>query len=124
MLSYDHWGISGNTLLEAPSTHKCRDMWSIRYNERIVGIREDPCHQGHNIITPATPVMEANAMGFIPCVRHPSFAHIIASVNPLRAKFFRGNINIYFHFVSFLHIDTTQVVEILPQVRQEPTYST
>ena len=45
-------------------------------------------------------------------------------VNPLRAKFFRGNINIYLHFVSFLHIDTTQVVEILPQVRQESAYST
>ena len=45
-------------------------------------------------------------------------------LNPLRAKFFRGSINIYLHFVSFLHIDTTQVVEILPQIRQEPTYST
>ena len=44
-------------------------------------------------------------------------------VNPLRAKFFRGNINIYLHFVSFLHFGTTQVVEILPQIRQEPTYS-
>ena len=39
-------------------------------------------------------------------------------INPLRAKFFRGNINIHLHFVSFLHIDTTQVVEILPQIRQ------
>ena len=45
-------------------------------------------------------------------------------INPLRAKFFRGNINIYLHFVSFLHIDTTQVFEIFPQIRQEPTYST
>ena len=45
-------------------------------------------------------------------------------INPLRAKFFRGNINIYLHFVSLLHIDTTQVVEILPQIRQKPTYST
>ena len=45
-------------------------------------------------------------------------------LNPLRAKFFRGNINIHLHFVSYLHIDTTQVVEILPQIRQEPTYST
>ena len=45
-------------------------------------------------------------------------------VNPSRAKFFRGNLNIYLHFVSFLHIDTTQVVETLPQLRQEPTYST
>ena len=36
-----------------------------------------------------------------------------------------GNIIIYLHiFVSFLHIDTTQVVEILPQIRQEPTYFT
>ena len=40
------------------------------------------------------------------------------------AKFFRGNVNIYLHFVSFLHIDSTQVVEILPQIRQEPAYST
>ena len=38
---------------------------------------------------------------------------------PLRAKFFRENINIYLHFVSYLHIDTTQIVEILPQIRQE-----
>ena len=44
--------------------------------------------------------------------------------NPLRAIFFRGNINIYLHFVSFLHIDKTGVVEILTQIRQEPTYST
>ena len=42
----------------------------------------------------------------------------------LHAKFFRGNINIYLHFVPLLHIDTMQVVEILPQIRQEPTYST
>ena len=43
---------------------------------------------------------------------------------PLRAKFSWENINIYLHFVSFLHSDTMQVVEILPQIRQEPTYST
>ena len=47
-----------------------------------------------------------------------------AFLNPLRAKFFRGNINIYLHFVLFLHINTTQVVEIFPQIRQEPTYLT
>ena len=45
-------------------------------------------------------------------------------INLLHAKFFRENINIYLHFVSYLHIDTTQVVEILPQIRQETTYST
>ena len=32
--------------------------------------------------------------------------------------------NIYLHIVSFLHIDTTQVVEIPPKTKQEPTYST
>ena len=46
------------------------------------------------------------------------------SFNPLRAKFYRGNINIYLHFVSFLHIVAAQVVEILLQIKQEPTYST
>ena len=45
-------------------------------------------------------------------------------INSLHAKFFRGNINIYLHFVSLLHIDTTQVLKILPQVRLGPTYST
>ena len=59
-------------------------------------------------------------------VDHLSHVYIWSMVdfNPLRAKFFRGNINIYLHFVSFLHIGTTQVVEILTQIRQEPTYST
>ena len=45
-------------------------------------------------------------------------------VNPLRAKFFRENINIYSHFMSFLHINKTQLVEIPTWVRQEPAYST
>ena len=53
-----------------------------------------------------------------------SITVITIVINPLRAKFFRGEHHIYLHFVSFLHIDTTQVVKILPQVRQEPTYST
>ena len=44
--------------------------------------------------------------------------------NPLRAKFFRENINIYLHFMSFLHTNKTHAVEIPPQVRQGPAYST
>ena len=32
-------------------------------------------------------------------------------VNSLRAKFFRGNINIYVHFMSLLHIDLAQVLK-------------
>ena len=51
-------------------------------------------------------------------------ADICISFNPLRAKLFRGEINMNLYFVSFLHIDAMQVVEILPQIRQEPTYST
>ena len=39
-------------------------------------------------------------------------------------KLFRRNINIYLHFMSSFHIIKTQVVEILPQVRHRPTYST
>ena len=38
--------------------------------------------------------------------------------------FCKGNENIYLHFMSFLYIDMTQMVEILPQVGQERTYST
>ena len=45
------------------------------------------------------------------------------NINPLRAKFFRVNINIYLYFVSFLHTNKTRVVEIPPRVRQGPTYS-
>ena len=49
---------------------------------------------------------------------------IFISLTPLRARFLRENINIYLHFLSFLHTDKTQVVEILPRVRQGPAYST
>ena len=55
-----------------------------------------------------------------------SYARCLYTVafNLLRAKFLRGNINIYLHFVSIIHIDMTQVLKILPQVREGPTYST
>ena len=46
------------------------------------------------------------------------------TVNPLRAKFVRENINIYLRFMSFLHTNRTRVVEIPPRVRQGPAYST
>ena len=49
---------------------------------------------------------------------------ITYNINSLHAKFCRGNINIHLHFMSLLHIDMTQVLKILPQVRPEPTYST
>ena len=37
--------------------------------------------------------------------------------NPLRAKFFRVNLNMYLHFMSFLLIDMTKALKILPQIR-------
>ena len=46
------------------------------------------------------------------------------SFNPLRAKLLRENINIYLHFLSFLHTNKTQVVDIPSRVRQGPVYST
>ena len=45
-------------------------------------------------------------------------------INPLRAEFFRGNINIYLHFMSLLHVDMAQVLKIISQVRPGLTYST
>ena len=38
-----------------------------------------------------------------------SNSSMILAINPLHAKFFRGNKNIYLHFMSFLHIDMTQL---------------
>ena len=38
-------------------------------------------------------------------------------LNPSCAKFFMGNIKMYLQFISFLHIDMTQVVEILPYLK-------
>ena len=46
------------------------------------------------------------------------------TINPLRAIFFRENINIYLHFMSSLHTNKTHLAEIAPRVRQGPTYST
>ena len=36
----------------------------------------------------------------------------------------KGNINIYLHLIPLLHIDITQVLKILPQVKPGSTYST
>ena len=58
-------------------------------------------------------------------LRHFCNNHVVfMSINSLRAKFFRGNINIYLHFMSLLHIDVTHVLKTLPQLRPGPTYST
>ena len=49
---------------------------------------------------------------------------ITSMVNPLHAKFFRVNINMYLYFISFLRTNKTQVVEIPPWIRQGPAYTT
>ena len=49
---------------------------------------------------------------------------VFVKLNPLCAKFFRVNINMYLHFMSFLRTNKTQVVEIPPRVRQGPAYTT
>ena len=46
---------------------------------------------------------------------------MVISINPLHATFFKGNMNIYLHFMSLVNINMTQVIEILPQIRQGPT---
>ena len=43
-------------------------------------------------------------------------------LNPLRAKFFRGNKSIYLHFMSILSTDMTQVIGILPHERPKLGY--
>ena len=44
-------------------------------------------------------------------------------LNLYMLNFTEGTKTYFLHFMSFLHIDMTQVVEILSQVRQGPTYS-
>ena len=45
-------------------------------------------------------------------------------INTLHVKFFSRNIDMYFQFLAFLHTNMTQVVGILPHVRQGRTYFT
>ena len=48
---------------------------------------------------------------------------LLFCINPSRAIFVRGDMDMKLHFMAFLHIDITQVAESFPQVRQELTYS-
>ena len=54
----------------------------------------------------------------------PQWVKLWCFLNPLRAKFFRVNINMYLHFMTFLRTYKTQVVEIPARVRQGPAYTT
>ena len=58
------------------------------------------------------------------CVFYISLSLYTRALNPLQANFFRRNIYMYLHLMSFLHIDTTQVVEIIPHVKEKLAYST
>ena len=69
-----------------------------------------PIWRSKIISTPRTRTLRENLL-------LPSYASIVdVHFNPFHAKFFRGNKNIYLHFMSFLHMDMTQVVEILPHL--------
>ena len=58
------------------------------------------------------------------CVFFISLSLYTRALNPLHANFFKRNKYMYLHFMSFLHIDTTQVVETIPHVKEELAYST
>ena len=103
--------ISKVTHSSASRCPSCIQMsWSSCWNDCRV-ITQQLCHHG----TPSR-IM-------------PVFLHVMVApgshgcINPLCAKYFRGNINIYLYFMSFLHIDLTQVLKILPQVREGPVHS-
>ena len=41
----------------------------------------------------------------------------LLTINSLRDKFFRGNINTYLHFMPFLHTEMLKIIEILSRMR-------
>ena len=75
----------------------------------------NPSLEGHNLISFKVPNMPRDI------VVHFNKWHLKSN---LRAKLFRGKINISLHFMPLLHIDMTQVPKILPQARPVPTCST
>ena len=59
-----------------------------------------------------------------PCILHRPLPVIENCFNSWHAKLFRGNMNIYLHFMSCLHIDMSQVVEIPSRIRPGLAYFT
>ena len=98
-----------------PNTWEAFNVWCVSYSVLISWWCREPGHRN-------------NRHGII-CINQVHVEYSAAStwkwlINPLRAAFFRDNINIYLYFMSLLHIDMTQVFKILPQVRSGPAYST
>ena len=77
-----------------------------------------------HLLRPGTPVLGVIFNKYLIFEFSTGNSFLLLGLNPLRAKFFRENINIYFHSMSFLHTNKTNVVEIPPRVRQGPAYST
>ena len=92
----------------------------------------EPCYQGSASQESCTQLVHCCvSCGLVEVILAISFKVIAwhwasptVCLNPLHTKLLRGNKNIYLHFMPFLHIDMTKVVEILPQGKQGPTYST
>ena len=57
-------------------------------------------------------------------VQHQAITLISIDLTLYVLNFSEGTSNIYLHFMSFLHVNNTYVVEIPPGVRQGPAYST
>ena len=51
-------------------------------------------------------------------------SNILVIFNRLRATFFNWSLKMYLLFISFLHTDMAQVVDIFPHVWHKHTYST
>ena len=49
---------------------------------------------------------------------------LVSSLHAKFAKFFRENINMYLHYMSFLHTDMQKIIEILPHIRPGLIYFT
>ena len=72
---------------------------------------KDSCYKEKTVVKIPLPVRRHLYIG------KPPWCPLSNGVNPLHAKFFRGNRNIYLYSLPFLYIDLTQVLETLPQVR-------
>ena len=117
--SYCSLAISHRYVLQETSLISCTSLESSNKESSIVswvGVCFSAHDLGFSNVPFTTPSCGQHAHHFI-CTG-------IFTFNPLRAKFFRENINIYLHFMSFLHTNKTNVVEIPPWVGQGPAYST
>ena len=98
---------------------------------RFVAIRSMSCLSVCPFVYTINVIISCKPLGLI-----PENIYLMSLRNPIRYEsnqypltlnmlfFFIGNMKMYLWFIPFLYADMTQVVEILPHVRQDLTYST